>query len=211
VGSSAGTAVVLELETPHGLARAHVQLARSPAAALVLGHGAGGGVASPDLRTATQAAIDEGLSVALVEQPYVVAGRRSSPPAAQLDEAWSSVLAQLQREQLAGSRLVVGGRSAGARVACRTAEAAGATAVLCLAFPLVSPRGSTAGPAPSRLPELDGVKVPTLVIQGTSDPFGMPPPSAQRKVVKVPGTHSLRGDLEAVRTAVSAWLVELLA
>jgi predicted alpha/beta-hydrolase family hydrolase len=101
--------------------------------------------------------------------------------------------------------LVVGGRSMGARVACRTAEATGAVGVLCLAFPLQPPRRSGAA-APSRLPELDAVTVPTLVVQGVRDPFGIPPAGARRTVVEVPGDHSLRTDLEAVGAAVRTWL-----
>jgi predicted alpha/beta-hydrolase family hydrolase len=106
--------------------------------------------------------------------------------------------------------LVVGGRSLGARVACRTARATGAAAVLCLAFPLVPPRRS-AGPAQSRLPELDEVTVPTLVVQGARDPFGIPPAGALRTVVQVPGDHSLRTDVGAVAAAVRDWLPSVVA
>jgi predicted alpha/beta-hydrolase family hydrolase len=101
---------------------------------------------------------------------------------------------------------VVGGRSLGARVACRTVEETGGVAVLCLAFPLQPPRRSGSKPAPSRLEELDAVKVPVLVVQGTGDPFGMPPPGPARTVVQVAGNHSLRSDLEAVAAAVRDWL-----
>jgi uncharacterized protein len=103
----------------------------------------------------------------------------------------------------------VGGRSLGARVACRTVEETGAKAVLCLAFPLQPPRRSGSGPAPSRLEELDAVKVPVLVVQGVGDPFGIPPPGPTRQVVQVPGNHSLRTDLEAVGAAVRDWLRSL--
>src|SRR5262245_17061873 len=112
---------MLKLETPHGPARAHLRQVGSPVAALVLGHGAGGGVESPDLAGATEAAGSAGLSVALVEQPYRVAGRRSPAPANQLDAAWIAVLSQLCDTALRGLPLLTGGRSAGARVACRTA------------------------------------------------------------------------------------------
>ena len=124
--------------------------------------------------------------MAHVEQPYLVAGRRSAAPAHQLDAAWLAVVEHLREHELAGLPLVAGGRSSGARVACRTAAAAGAIAVLCLAFP-VHPPGK---PEKSRLDELDGVEVPVLVIQGESDPFGMPPGAPGREVVVVPGTHS---------------------
>jgi predicted alpha/beta-hydrolase family hydrolase len=187
-----------QLETPHGLARVHLHEVDKPRAALVLGHGAGGGVESPDLVGAARAANAAGLTVALVEQPYRVAGRRSPAPANQLDAAWMSVIEQLAFEV----PLIAGGRSAGARVACRTAAATDAKAVLCLAFP-VHPPGR---PEKSRLDELDAVTVPTLVVQGERDPFGMPPSAPNRVVVQIPGTHSLRSS-SAVEEAVSAWLL----
>jgi predicted alpha/beta-hydrolase family hydrolase len=108
--------------------------------------------------------------------------------------------------ELRGLPLIVGGRSLGARVACRTVEATGAVAVLCLAFPLQPPRRSGSAASPSRLPELDAVKVPMLVVQGERDRFGIPPATARRAVVEVPGDHSLRTDLGAVAEAVRAWL-----
>lgn len=162
----------------------------------MLGHGAGGGVQSADLQGATRAANNAGLSVALVEQPYRVAGRRSPAPARQLDEAWIAVVAQL----FEGLPLVAGGRSAGARVACRTAAETRAAAVLCLAFP-VHPPGR---PEKTRLSELDAVTVPTLVVQGERDPFGIPPGAPNREVVLVPGTHSLKS-VKTVETAVFDW------
>jgi len=200
--------VVLELATPHGPARAHLHKAPRPRAALVLGHGAGGGVGAPDLVAATTVALDQGFSVALVEQPYRVAGRRSPAPAPQLDAAWLAALAQLRAGSLRRLELIAGGRSSGARVACRTAADAGVAAVLCLAFPL-HPPGRGNDPAKSRLPELDAVRVPTLVVQGERDPFGIPPPKrGRRKVVVVPGDHALR-NAAAVRDAVAAWLPAL--
>ena len=168
----------------------------------MLGHGAGGGVGAPDLVAATAAAQAAGLTVALVEQPYRVAGRRSPAPAAQLDTAWVAVVEQLRDDVLRGFPVFVGGRSSGARVACRTAGATGAVGVICLAFPLRPPGRAS---APSRLPELDAVTVPTLVVQGEGDPFGMPPPSKLRTVVAVPGNHSLRA-AAPVREAVQDWL-----
>jgi predicted alpha/beta-hydrolase family hydrolase len=197
---------MIELETPRGLARVDLQPADEPRAALVLGHGAGGGITAPDLVAATSAALDAGVTVALVEQPYRVAGRRSPAPAAQLDEAWASVVEQLRAGELAGLSVFTGGRSSGARVACRTAAETGAAGVVCLAFPLQPPGRAS---APSRLPELDGVRVPTLVVQGERDPFGIPPPSARRTVTLVPGDHSLRSAAR-VREAVAAWLPPLL-
>jgi uncharacterized protein len=155
----------------------------------------------------TEVARSERISVALVEQPYRVAGRRSPAPARQLDAAWIAVTEQLVVGALRGLPLVVGGRSLGARVACRTVEATGAVAVLCLAFPLQPPqRRAAAAASPSRLPELDEVTVPMLVVQGARDPFGIPPAGPRRTVVQVAGDHSLRTDLEAVADAVRAWL-----
>jgi uncharacterized protein len=200
---------VLEIETPHGPARAHLHPADRPVASLVLGHGASAGVEGKDLVAVTEVAREAGLSVALVEQPYRVGGRRSPAPAPKLDEAWTAVVDHLVQGELAGLPLIVGGRSLGARVACRTAEATGAIAVLCLAFPLQSKRRSGT-PPPSRLPELDGVKVPVLVVQGDRDPFGLPSGAKRRKVVQVPGNHGLR-DVEAVAAAVRAWLPDVLA
>jgi predicted alpha/beta-hydrolase family hydrolase len=193
---------VLEIATPHGPARAHLRLTGEPRAALVLGHGAGGGVTAPDLAGATRAALAAGVSVVLVEQPYRVAGRRSPAPAAQLDAAWTAVVAELHAGVLAGLPLVAGGRSSGARVACRTAAATGAAGVLCLAFP-VHPPGR---PEKSRLEELDAVGVPVLVIQGARDPFGMPPAAKARTVVTVAGNHGLKADHAALEAAVTAWL-----
>jgi predicted alpha/beta-hydrolase family hydrolase len=158
-------------------------------------------VAAKDLVAAAQAASDAGLSVALVEQPYRVAGRRSPAPAPQLDTAWIAVLEHLRAHDLAGLALITGGRSSGARVACRTAADTGAAAVLCLAFP-VHPPGR---PEKTRLPELDAVSVPVLVVQGERDPFGMPPAAPGREVVTVPGTHSLSA-VAPVREAIAAWL-----
>ena len=189
----------MEIETPHGPARAHLQRVQNAVATMVLGHGAGGGVSAPDLMVASRVALERQVSVALVEQPYLVAGRKSQAPATQLDAAWVAVVARLRDE---GLPLIVGGRSAGARVACRTAGDTGAAAVLCLAFP-VHPPGR---PEKSRLAELDAVQVPVLVVQGERDPFGMPPDAPNRTVVKVAGDHSLKTDLEAVAAAIENWL-----
>lgn len=193
---------VLELETPQGPARAHLHPADRPLGGLILGHGAAGGVTTPDLTAVTEVARSARFSVALVEQPYRVAGRRSPAPAPRLDEAWSAVVAQLRDGELRGLPLIVGGRSAGARVACRTAADSEAVGVLCLAFP-VHPPGR---PEKTRQSELDAVELPTLVVQGASDPFGMPAPGPNRSVVKVSGNHSLKADLDAVTAAVRDWL-----
>jgi hypothetical protein len=208
---------MIDVQTPHGLARVRLEDGEAAAQrgarplALVLGHGAGGGVGSTDLRAATEAAVALGLTVALVEQPYRVAGRRSPPPARQLDTAWLAVTEALARGPLAGHRLIVGGRSSGARVACRTAEIAGATGVVCLAFPLLPPGAARQGDASkSRLAELEAVpaSIPVLIVQGERDPFGMPPPGENRSVVPIAGTHTLSSG-KAVRSAVSPWLAVL--
>ena len=201
---------ILDVDTPHGPAKAHVHPADAARAALVLGHGAGGGVAARDLVAASEVAGGEGFTVVLVEQPYRVAGRRSPAPARQLDVAWTAVVDHLLAGELRGLALVVGGRSMGARVACRTAEATGAVGVLCLAFPLRPPRRAGSEPAPSRLAELDAVTVPVLIVQGARDPFGIPPAAERRTVVQVDGDHSLRTDLAAVAAAVRAWLPDVV-
>ena len=195
----------LEIETPHGPARVQLERAPGERGALVLGHGAGGGVESRDLQTVRAVALEEGWSVALVEQPYRVAGRRSPAPAKQLDTNWRTVLDRLRGEELSGLEVVTGGRSLGARVACRTAADTGAAAVLCLAFPLHPP----GKPDKSRLAELVEVSVPVLVVQGKSDPFGMPPDGPGRRVVQVTGNHGLKSDLDAVGGAVREWLTTL--
>ena len=197
------TLATVDLDTPHGPARAHVHPVDDPRAAVVLGHGAGGGVAARDLVRATKAANEAGATVFLVEQPYRVAGRKSPAPAHQLDAAWTAVIEQLP---IAGLPLVTGGRSSGARVACRTAAATKAKGVLCLAFPLHPP----GRPEKSRLDELEQVDVPVLIVQGQSDPFGMPPAGPGREIVTVPGNHSLTGDLGTLAEAVTGWLTRLV-
>jgi predicted alpha/beta-hydrolase family hydrolase len=215
-----------EVDTPHGPARVHVRAAEAasgaaaatpgrrarraanvPRAALMLGHGAGGGVESRDLTKATAVATAAGIAVALVEQPYRVAGRRSPAPVNQLDAAWLAVVERLRADEFEGLPLLVGGRSSGARVACRTAAQAQAIGVLCLAFP-VHPPGR---PDKSRLSELDAVEVPTLVVQGASDPFGMPPAAPNREVATVKGNHALSTDLPAIGDAIAGWLGRVLA
>ena len=167
----------------------------------MLGHGAGGGIEAPDLVGAADGARSAGLSVALVEQPYRVAGRRSPAPAHQLDAAWTSVVFALRDGPFGGLPILTGGRSSGARVACRTAAETDSVAVVCLAFPLHPP----GHPEKSRLAELDAVSVPMLIVQGESDPFGTPPASSSRAVVRIRGTHSLRSSTD-VAAALSDWL-----
>lgn len=195
--------VTTEVPTPHGPARITRRDADGPARGLLLlGHGAGGGVGAPDLLVAAGAALALGVHVGLVEQPYRVAGRRAPAPAAQLDAAWLAVVEHVR----ADLPIVVGGRSSGARVACRTATAAAARGVLCLAFP-VHPPGK---PEKDRLPELAQPTVPVLVVQGQTDPFGRPEPAPGRDVVLLRGDHSLKSDAPGLRQAVSSWLEELL-
>lgn len=181
-----------EMATPQGTARIHEQEAPEAWARLLLGHGAGGSVSAPDLQTAARTALGRGVSVVLVEQPYRVAGRKSTPRPSVLDEAWNAVADQLPEDL----PFLFGGRSSGARVACRTS--ARAIGVLALAFPLVTPRGV------SRQHELDAVRVPLLVVQGAGDRFGIP---AGAVVVK--GDHGLKADQPAVAAAIARWLGEL--
>ncbi len=196
----------IEIDTPSGPARAHLHHADDARAALILGHGAGGGVQAPDLQAATAEALERAVSVALVEQPYRVAGKKSSPRPNQLDPAWLAVTAHLAAHELGGLPQITGGRSAGARVACRTAADGGAVGVLCLAFPLQPPARRDGSQSESRQGELDAVTVPMLVVQGVKDRFGMPTSGADREVVEIAGDHSLRSDQEALRNAVGTWL-----
>lgn len=190
---------VREICTPHGPARITVHRGGGRGA-LLLGHGAGGGVAAPDLLAATEVALGAGLHVVLVEQPYRVAGRRAAAPIAQLDVAWLAVVAHVRL--ILDGPLVFGGRSSGARVACRTAAAGGAVGVLCLAFPLHPP----GKPEKTRLPELAAPDVPVLVVQGARDPFGVPEPTPGREVVVLRGDHSLKADRPALLVAIASWL-----
>lgn len=197
-----------ELDTPQGPARVHVQEATGGRGTLMLGHGAGGGVSAPDLMTASRVALELGVTVVLVEQPYRVAGKKSTPRTPVLDEAWTAVVEQID---LGDGPLISGGRSSGARVACRTAAATGAAGVLCLAFPLVPP--SRKGPPKSRQAELDAVEVPMLIVQGQNDRFGMPEPDPERRreVAVVRGDHGLKSDQAAVGEAVRDWLERVLS
>lgn len=203
--------MTIRIATPVGEAHLELELATGgPATLLVIGHGAGGSVESTDLLAVRDCCLSAGISVARVTQPYRVAGRKAPPAAPILDQAWAAVIAGLgRRKAVKGLNLVYAGRSSGARVACRTAAdpalGPGAVAVVAIAFPLHPP----GRPDKSRLPELDAVGVPTLVVQGLSDPFGMPPPAAGRIVRQVPGDHSLKRSAPLVGELVAHWLVEL--
>lgn len=197
------------MPTPVGLARTTTEgPPRAPL--LVLGHGAGGGIEAPDLLAARDAALSAGWAVVRVEQPWRVQGRRVAEAPPRLDAAWECVVGQLARP------VVLGGRSAGARVACRTAGRLGAVGVLALAFPLVPP----GRPDRSRLEELLAPQVPRLVVQGDRDGFGVPEPAPGVQVHVVRGAdHAFRvrrrdgrtaQDVAAeVREAATRWLAEL--
>ncbi|SDJ31266.1 hypothetical protein SAMN05444157_2774 [Frankineae bacterium MT45] len=180
---------------------------------LFLGHGAGGGVDAPDLKAVTAALTSNGVAVARVTQPYRVAGKRAPVPAPRLDSAWLEVVAAVRRRRgFSALPLVFCGRSSGARVACRTSlELPDAVAaVVALAFPLHPP----GRPEKSRLEELDGVEVPTLVVQGDRDAFGLPPGrssgGADRSVVVIHGAdHSLKRDTRAVGDVAAEFLRSL--
>jgi predicted alpha/beta-hydrolase family hydrolase len=198
--------VRVDVSTPRGPAWADVAIPaglEQSASLLALGHGASGGVDARDLVAVRDAAVAAGVAVALITQPYRVAGRRAPAPAPQLDEAWRAVLAHLVPElELAGVPLVVGGRSSGARVACRTARDVGAAGVLALAFP-THPPGK---PERSRVDELR-TGLPTLVVNGDRDPFGVPPEVPGVELLVRPGErHDLRGDPPALAAQVVDWL-----
>jgi predicted alpha/beta-hydrolase family hydrolase len=197
-----------DVETPHGTARVHLDVPRRARALVVLGHGAGRGVDTDDLQALAEALPEHGVGVALVDQPWVLAGRRVAAPPAQLDAAWIAVLEGSPRLRSLRRRLpwVAGGRSAGARVACRTAARTGASAVLLLAFPLLPPSARAGGATREtalgiRLAELRmpaGAGLDVVVAQGERDPFGSGDDLAQVcgaeiTVVPVPDAdHSLR-------------------
>jgi predicted alpha/beta-hydrolase family hydrolase len=205
--------VRLEISTPRGLAWADVTLpaGSGPVALLVVGHGAAGDVTARDIVAVRDAAVAAGVAVALVTQPYRVAGRRSPAPAGQLDEAWRAVLARLTGAPAgdgtgpvvaADVPVIVGGRSSGARVACRTAAAVGAAGIVALAFP-THPPGK---PERSRVDELR-TGLPTLVVNGDRDPFGLPPSVPGVDLLVRPGErHDLRGDPPSLAAEVVGWL-----
>lgn len=203
----------MDVDTTYGPARVHVEEPEGAdaAALLVLGHGAGGGVEAPDLVAVRDAALDRSIAVARVEQPYRVAGRRVPAPAKRLDEAWRTVIDALRSSPPASSRpglpLIAGGRSSGARVACRTAVEVGATGVVALAFPLHPP----GRPERSRAGELSDVGVPALAVGGDRDQFGTPEPSEGVMVSVAQGErHALSRDPKQVAVVVCDWIEALL-
>jgi uncharacterized protein len=199
----------VEIMTGSGAARAELDGAGAARFLLVLTHGAGGSASAPDLLAARDAALGIGGLVARVTQPYRVRGARAPGSAVRQDAAWAEVVAALAG-LAPGAPLVQGGRSNGARVACRTAGAVGAQAVVALAFPLRPP-----GPAAqSRVAELHAARAagaPVLVVNGERDPFGIPGPEDADRVVIVPGeAHALRGHRALIADAVAEWLPTVL-
>ncbi len=190
---------VRTLATPYGDARLHADRARRPVATLMLGHGAGGGIDAPDLAALARDLPREGITVLRLEQPWRVAGRRIAPAGTVLDACLVAVADRLRPR----TPLVLGGRSAGARSACRSAHHLGASAVLALSFPLHPP----GRPESSRVEELLAVQVPVLVVQGERDPFGRPeefPPGPP--VVVVPGgDHGLAVPKRGALSQADAW------
>jgi hypothetical protein len=162
------TSTVIRVDTPQGQGRLFVDLAQQPSSILALGHGAGGGVAAADLELLARSLPELGVSVVRFEQPWRTAGRTVGAPPPRLDEAWRAALSWLVDQEWAKHPLFVGGRSAGARVACRTASDTDPAAIVCLAFPLHLP----GRPEKSRLAELLMPTVPRLVLQGSKDSFG---------------------------------------
>ncbi|MBT0768075.1 hypothetical protein KIH74_04025 [Kineosporia sp. J2-2] len=208
-------AEVMPIDTPLGPARAHLWTpARPPAGRIVLGHGAGGGIGAADLVAVRRRVVALGWQVVLVEQPWRVAGKKVAAPPPRLDIGWSAVFAGLgARPGWSDLPVVVGGRSAGARVACRSAAGLGARAVCCLAFPLHPPgRPEKSRAAELALPGAAGIDV--LVVQGERDAFGGPDEIAALdlpgvRVSRVEGDHSLKKDVpvaEAVAAALPGWL-----
>jgi predicted alpha/beta-hydrolase family hydrolase len=202
-----------DIATPHGTARAHLtDPAGEPVGTLVLGHGAGGGVEAVDLVAVTSEAAGAGWRIVRVEQPWRVAGRRIATAPPTLDAGWAAVLDRLRSDGVLPGPIVFGGRSAGARVACRTAAEHGAAGVLALAFPLHPP----GRPDKSRAAELTAVAVPLGVVQGETDAFGDPAEvaavldgQAGASVYAVPGDHALKRNVDVVAAAALSWLAGL--
>jgi uncharacterized protein len=196
----------MEISTGQGPAEVELDEARKPAFLLIMTHGAGGGPDTKDVLAAGAAAAGLGATVARVLQPYRVRGARAPGSPDRQDAAWLEIVAEL-RSRYPRIPLVQGGRSNGARVACRTALAAGARGVVALAFPLHPP----GRPDSSRAGELRGAGVDVLVVNGERDPFGIPAQADASRVVVLPGeTHALSRHPAAVGEAVGEWLGELL-
>lgn len=191
---------VLEIVTSQGPAQVHLDEVSDPAFLLVLTHGSNGGVEAADLLAVREVALGLGGTVARVMQPFRVAGRRAPGSAEKQDQAWLEVIAAIRQGDVP---LIQGGRSNGARVACRTAVAAGARGVVALAFPLHPP----GRPERSRAPELRAAGTEVLVVNGDRDPFGVPDAADATSVVVLPGErHDLGKDPAAVGAAVEPWL-----
>lgn len=192
----------MEIVTGSGPARVELDEPDNPGFLFVLTHGAGGGVDSKDLLAARQAGLELGGAVARVLQPYRVRGARVPGSPDPQDAAWLEIIEVLRR-RFPAIPLVQGGRSNGARVACRTAQKAGARAVVALAFPLHPP----GRPERSRVAELRGAGTDVLVVNGARDPFGIPGRADASRVVVLPDeTHALTKHPDKVRQAVTAWL-----
>ncbi|MFI7612205.1 alpha/beta family hydrolase [Nonomuraea terrae] len=192
----------MQVMTPRGPALVEIDEAARPRLLLVLTHGSAGGVDAPDLLAVRDAALAVGASVARVTQAFRVAGARAPGSPARQDEAWEAVLDEL-RTRLPGLPVVQGGRSNGARVACRTAKAVGAAAVVALAFPLHPP----GKPDRSRAGELRGAGVDVLVVNGDRDPFGVPDAEDAARLVVLPGEgHDLKRDPARVGEIVAEWI-----
>jgi predicted alpha/beta-hydrolase family hydrolase len=204
--AAAATLPRVEILTGYGLARAQLDEVGPAAFLMALTHGAGGGVDSPDLLAVRDAGLRLGGAVARVVQPYRARGARAPGSSVRQDAAWLEIIEEL-RQRYPGIPLVQGGRSNGARLACRTALDAGARAVVALAFPLHPP----GRPERSRAEELRGAGVDVLVVNGSRDPFGVPDSADAAKVVVLAGqTHGLSGNPAAVGQAVESWLREVL-
>lgn len=205
------TTRTLSLATPVGPARATIQRPPRAKGTLILGHGAGGQGWSSDIQAIVAAAVGDGWATILVDQPWRVAGRSVASPPATLDVAWVPIVAALMGGRSRMPRpLVVGGRSAGARVACRTAQAVGAEAVLAISFPL-HPPGQPSKSRAAELLEPIGLGLPLHVVQGERDPFGTPAEvravlATPDDVSAVPGTHSFAKSAAAVAAAALPFL-----
>ncbi len=200
----------MEIITAAGRAVAETDAPEHPAFLFVLTHGAGGGVASKDIMAASKAGLETGAVVVRVTQPYRVGGARAPGSAQRQDAAWLEIIRALS-DEYPGLPLVQGGRSNGARLACRTAQPAAAAAVIALAFPL-HPPGKADDPGRSRAGELRAAGVPVLVINGDRDPFGIPDPADAAKLIVLPGeTHALSRHPQAITMAVASWLGQVIS